>query len=124
MEKIILSINPQWLDKIRKHKKIIEIRKTKPRTPFEALCYETKKFNGCGEITSKFKCFQVDKITIDDLADSDISNFVCRFAGISKSELKLYMGNKGYIYLWYVDEFCDIEHEKINYIPQSWVYSK
>ena len=48
-KEVLLSIKPYWCEKIANNKKIVEIRKTKPKlnTPFKCYVYCTKeKING------------------------------------------------------------------------------
>ncbi len=46
MKSILISIRPQWCEKIVNRQKTIEVRKTAPKeTPFKAYIYETKAKN-------------------------------------------------------------------------------
>lgn len=86
MKSIMISIQPQWVEKILKGEKTIEIRKTKPSCdlPVKVYIYETKsKFRkgyynnldhkihyyedfGKGKVVAEFTLNQVDTIEICD----------------------------------------------------------
>lgn len=55
MKSILISIRPQWVEKIAKGEKTIEVRKSAPKeTPFKVYIYATrpKKFYKCGAIST------------------------------------------------------------------------
>lgn len=76
MKSVLIAIRPQWVEKIARGQKTIEVRKTAPQeVPFKAYIYETKgqyiKFihgahtkygYGCGKVIGEFICDKVDKI--------------------------------------------------------------
>lgn len=43
MKSVIISIRPQWVEKIASGKKTIEVRKSAPKVPFKAYIYCTKQ---------------------------------------------------------------------------------
>lgn len=80
MNKILMSIKPQWCSKIFDGEKTIEVRQTRPKLepPFEVLVYETKgQFiksvkgacttygYGRGKVIGSFVCDKVYKIVPD-----------------------------------------------------------
>lgn len=55
MKSILISIRPQWCEKIASGEKTIEVRKTAPKeVPFKAYIYATrpKKFYKCGAVST------------------------------------------------------------------------
>lgn len=55
MKSVLISIRPQWCEKITSGKKTIEVRKTAPKeVPFKAYIYATrpKKFYECGAVST------------------------------------------------------------------------
>lgn len=80
MDAVLISIHPQWCEKIFSGEKTIEIRKTKPNlsTPFKCYVYETK-----GRATLKAKApapWNGDEITnfyIHEGSGKIIGEFIC-----------------------------------------------
>lgn len=76
MKSVLISIRPQWVEKIASGQKTIEVRKTAPKeVPFKAYIYETQgqyiKFihgahtkygYGCGKVIGEFVCDKVEKL--------------------------------------------------------------
>ena len=60
MKSVLISIRPQWCEKIASGKKTIEVRKSAPKVPFKAYIYETydKKYDDIGICWGKGKCFE------------------------------------------------------------------
>lgn len=55
MNSVLISIRPEWVEKIASGQKTIEVRKTAPKgTPFKAYIYATKpkKFYKCGAVST------------------------------------------------------------------------
>lgn len=80
MNKILMSIKPQWCQKIFNGEKTIEVRKSRPfiGTPFTVYVYQTKSKDGskivkdvldmvygCGKVIGSFVCDKVYKIVPD-----------------------------------------------------------
>lgn len=69
MKSVLISIKPQWCEKIANGKKTIEVRKTAPKeTPFKAYIYcsygdmKTNYYlKGRGNVIGEFICDKVDK---------------------------------------------------------------
>lgn len=75
---VLISIRPEWVDKILSEKKAMEIRKTRPKleTPFRCYIYETQGrtetpwidedghtiFKGRGQVIGEFVCDKIDNI--------------------------------------------------------------
>lgn len=75
---VLISIRPEWCEKIVGGEKTIEVRKTRPKleTPFKCYIYETQGksdtpwidedghmiFRGRGKVVAEFTCTGIDKI--------------------------------------------------------------
>ena len=73
MTEIVISINPEWIEKIFQLRKTWELRTTKPMcpTPFRCFIYKT----GNGGVVGEFTCDLIeyersDKLTKDWLKDT------------------------------------------------------
>lgn len=74
MKAILLSIRPEWCEKILSGKKTVEVRKTRPKleTPFKAYIYCTMQREGwfrhpgsgswCGKVIGEFICDDIRRI--------------------------------------------------------------
>ena len=57
MKSVLISIKPQWCEKIASGEKTIEVRKTAPKeVPFKAYIYSTKgkAQSGCCKVIGEF----------------------------------------------------------------------
>lgn len=81
MKSILISIKPQWCEKIASGKKTIEVRKSAPKeVPFKAYIYATKpkKFYKCGAVSTSNELLWLanGKVEMGDgfkfWADSDV----------------------------------------------------
>lgn len=76
MKSVLISIRPQWVEKIARGEKTIEVRKTAPQeVPFKCYIYETKGatetpwvdedghfiYKGRGQVIGEFICDKVDE---------------------------------------------------------------
>lgn len=118
MKAILMSIHPQWCEKIFNGEKTIEVRKTRPKLepPFEVYVYCTRsrlhlykspnngevfldRINGymgddydrylTGKVIGTFVCDEVEEFTIGGLRSDDIERQAC----LSYSELINYFYN-------------------------------
>lgn len=118
MKKILMSIHPEWCEKIFNGEKTIEVRKTRPKLepPFEVYVYCTRSRihlykspnNGevfldrineymgddydrylTGKVIGTFVCDKVEKFTVGSLRSDDIERQAC----LSYSELINYFYN-------------------------------
>lgn len=104
MKKILMSIHPEWCEKIFNGEKTIEVRKSCPKSepPFEVYVYETRrkfvkfirgahiKYGvGRGKVIGTFVCDKVEKFTVGSLRSDDIERQAC----LSYSELINYFYN-------------------------------
>lgn len=128
MNKILMSIKPQWSAKIFNGEKTVEVRRTRPKLepPFEVLVYETKgQFiksvkgacttygYGRGKVIGSFVC---DKITCcqayyGSSGEGHLTNLFgteCKRACLSEQELFDYItgngGKMGTGWLWHITE--------------------
>lgn len=85
MKAVLISIHPEWCDKIANGEKTIEIRKSKPKLepPFKCYIYETKAINrkkiivdldgelpttyarGRGKVIGEFICDRIEYLDLD-----------------------------------------------------------
>lgn len=134
MEAIILSLHERWWRKMVSGEKVLEIRKTYPKTlqpPFRVLVYVTGGVGVCGE----FNCTGIHKIrTLPEPQRS------CGHAGqyntqkascLTEEQLKAYAGENGKaLWGWSVSSAKEytrpipLELYGIFRAPQSWQYFK
>lgn len=76
---VLISIRPEWVNRINSGEKTVEIRKNRPNleTPFKCYIYETQGksdtpwidedghmiFRGCGKVVAEFTCDRINRIT-------------------------------------------------------------
>lgn len=97
MKSVLISIRPQWCEKIMSGEKTIEVRKTAPKeVPFKAYIYETKeskmrylndRFNSflknkshytdMGKVIGEFICDKVERFSVGSLRSDDIQKLAC-----------------------------------------------
>lgn len=76
MKKILISIRPQWVEKIASGKKTIEVRKSAPKeVPFKAYIYETKESKR-RYLNDRFNSFFNNKSHYTDMGKV-IGEFIC-----------------------------------------------
>lgn len=64
MKSVLISIRPEWVEKIASGEKTIEVRKSAPKeVPFKAYIYCTKgnAQSRCGKVIGEFICNKVDE---------------------------------------------------------------
>lgn len=107
MKLVLISIQPQWVEKIASGKKTIEVRKTAPKKiPFKVYIYCPKdKYdwvflysvdsnrNGnaqsChGKVIGEFICDYIQEITTETVSPEGVSCFFKDFYNIKKDDLK------------------------------------
>lgn len=115
MKKVLMSIKPQWVEKIFAGIKTIEVRRSAPKidTPFEVLVYETKGatdtpwvdedghfiYKGRGQVIGSFVCDGIIDVYVPlskQAAPLD-KEIVERDACLSLSEIQKYAGNKMFL---------------------------
>lgn len=122
MKKVLMSIKPQWVEKIFAGIKTIEVRRSAPKidTPFEVLVYETKGatdtpwvdedghfiYKGRGQVIGSFICDRIDEIEPDleyysdgyDIDDDRLAE-TC----LTREQLREY-GKGVTLYGWHITE--------------------
>lgn len=113
MKAVMLSLRPQWCEKIFNGSKSIEVRKSRPSipTPFKVYVYQTKhnggkaivsevlnSVYGGGKVIGSFVCDDV----ITDFRGEHSDDFA-KYALLSLDEQKKYGGNK-LLYGWHITE--------------------
>lgn len=130
MKAVMISIQPQWIEKIAKGTKTIEVRKTRPKidTPFKCYLY-CSIGNGvkgdylvpsgiqCGKVIGEFVCDRIYDIT----PHCDIPTFVNQYECgwnygeaehcLSFDELKAYLNTKNG-YGWHISNLVIYDEPK------------
>lgn len=150
MKSVLISIKPKWCELIASGKKIIEIRKTKPKidTPFKCYIYCTKDKTisfwtgkrysyaddrshnlsdvcGSGKVIGEFICDRIRPIAI--LAHIMVSTVDCMHSCLSACEILEYADGKT-VYGWHISDLKIYDKPKelsgfaIKRSPQSWCY--
>lgn len=96
MKSVLLSIRPEWVEKISNGEKTIEVRKNAPKkVPFKVYIYCTKNKNGRknpllwhGKIVGEFVCGYIQEITTETVSPEGVSCFFEDFYNIKKDDLK------------------------------------
>jgi len=114
---VLISIQPKWCGLIASGKKIVEVRKTRPKmdTPFKVYIYETQGasdtpwmdedghmiFKGRGMVIGEFVCDICAEFTQDYYELSLVSDGSC----VPMEEIKAYLGaaNKNG-YSWHISD--------------------
>ena len=141
MKSVLISIRPEWCEKIASGEKTVEIRKTKPKleTPFKVYIYCTKvKFNPCEHLRnnlhyddSTIKVCEGQGKVIGELVCDDITkilNFITHFGVEGRSECELntiarsscldymdmleYLGTDKDGYAWHISDLVIYEKPK------------
>lgn len=102
---ILISIRPEWCQKIISGEKTIEIRKTRPRlpTPFKCYIYQTKPKKGAedersGKVIGEFVC---------DYIHSIYPPYSGKTEGTCLTRKQIYEYSTGdRLYYWHISELC------------------
>lgn len=120
---VLISIRPEWCEKIARGEKTIEVRKTRPKleTPFKCYIYCTlpkyphedfiatdypmPQFYGGGKVIGEFTCERIVPITYDGgrlwcPTNAAFSPATC----LSQAEIIAYIGDKGRCYGWHISD--------------------
>lgn len=128
MKSILISIRPQWVEKICHkigedetgkaiYEKRIEVRKTAPKeVPFKCYIYETKgqyvKFThgahtkygyGRGKVIGEFICNSVDEYPYDYCDGVDIDDDTILETAIDREDINIYAKGKT-LYGWHISD--------------------
>ena len=114
---VLISVKPNWVEKIHRGEKIWELRKSVPKTAdahlYKVYDYETKANGGRGKVVSEWilrECF----VYFDDISNNQERNQVCKNACVSREQLSNYY-NKGkhkVVYCWKIEELKIYEKPK------------
>lgn len=129
MKSVLISIKPQWVEKIASGEKTIEVRKSVPKeVPFKAYIYETKeskkrylddRFNSffnnkshytdMGKIIGEFICDKVyliknqgSRFSVAD-EEQSVTNEIARQSCLDYDDMVGYLGNKDG-YGWHISD--------------------
>ena len=118
MKEILMSIRPQWCEKIFNGSKTIEVRKSRPSipTPFKVYVYQTKhnggkaivsevlnSVYGGGKVIGSFVCDRVRLCIPFGVKGHLLSQEVYREMCLTKEQLDKYGGLKT-LYGWHITE--------------------
>ena len=122
MKSVLISIQPQWVNKIASGKKTIEVRKSRPKleTPFKCYIYETKgkqveRCDGCdvtyygrGKVIGEFVCDRIDDLryvpTKYYLQPAGTwEEIICKSSCLSVDYIKEYAKGKA-VYGWHISD--------------------
>ena len=134
MKAILMSIKPQWVEKILNGEKTIEIRKTLPKCdlPIDVYIYCTKdkKYANLinrggfltGMVVAKFTLNKVEKFY-------NLDNIMLGMAYLNQKQIHEYMHGKECAYAWHIDNLEIFDRPKplqpffdLDRPPQSWCY--
>lgn len=121
---VLISIRPEWCEKIISGKKTVEIRKTKPKleTPFRCYIYESsgnqrvgnENFNAClkgkgrKKVIGEFVCDEIEILRRNTIFNaSALYSQSC----LTREEYFNYVGNKT-TYIWHISELVVYDKPK------------
>lgn len=116
---VLISIRPEWCEKIASGEKTIEVRKTRPKleTPFKCYIYCTaggikkmpidylnENFERA-KVIGEFVCDNILDVCIS-ISNPKMVKKAYPFPGTGLTDLKIlhYLGNGGYGYGWHISE--------------------
>lgn len=138
---VLISISPEWCELIMRRKKILEIRKSRPKleTPFKCYIYCTKAPKGWLRVDKMIQLdtkvigeFVCDKVTAFSVFENgsvqDFNYNKLKNSCLSYGEISRYIGINKVGYSWHISDLkiYDIPKElsefKVTRPPQSWCY--
>lgn len=140
---VLLSIKPKWCELIANGKKIVEVRKTRPKLgePFKVYIYETKDKNfesictyskvtgvyfthRIGKVIGEFICSCITNIRADNIIQAYYQN---QETCLTDYELMEYANGRK-LYYWRIfnlviyDKPKELSEFRLKRPPQSWCY--
>lgn len=119
MKSVLISIRPQWVEKITSGEKTIEVRKTAPKeVPFKCYIYETQGrtetpwidedghfiYKGRGQVIGEFICDKIDKYTFSHYeAEYRVTHVEQNAMCLNQPEL-IHYGKGKTLYGWHISE--------------------
>ncbi len=130
MKAVMISIRPEWCEKIASCKKTVEVRKTKPKliTPFKCFIYCTKQKQGSGKVIGEFVCNAIVKFSFECSDWNCLPPIKVPLTEMTDRQIAEYLGNGKYGYLWDISDLViydtplEIEQFDLMRPPQSWCY--
>lgn len=119
MKSVLLSLKPEWWEKIRSREKTLEIRKSRPmdvQLPVRVIVYVSKPV---GKIVGEF-------LAAHFLRRSSVGGLAAR-SMVPLQELIAY-ADGGEVYAWTIDDVVvydtpmELEELGVKRAPQSWMY--
>lgn len=120
---VLISIRPEWCEKILRGEKTIEVRKNRPKlkTPFKCYIYCTKpkreyedyieleyplpQFFGGGKVVGEFTCDRIFQINVlDNGCIKDWNYEHMEMACLGYDELAAYIGKGNHGYGWHISD--------------------
>lgn len=122
---VLISIRPEWCEKIASGEKTIEVRKTRPKTeaPFKCYIYETKQFhkntpysfktwNRCGKVIGEFVCKSIETIGVPFPAyQNEMRQEIIDKSCLNYYELHWYAGHRS-LYGWHISDLVIYDKPK------------
>ena len=102
---VLISIRPEWCEKIVTGKKTIEVRKTRPKMNPPVKCYIYKCGNG--KVIGEFLCDEIININGAGRIPSDIARPTC----LEPAELHQYLG-AAVGYGWHISNLKIYDHPR------------
>lgn len=136
MKSVLISIRPQWCEKIANGTKTIEVRKTRPKleTPFKCYIYCTKGRGDClwrwdgiwydtqfpnerpnrldGKVIGEFVCDKILDIFIS-CSDPNMKGLPFPCTGLTDREIMDYLGNGKAGYGWHISDLVIYDTPKV-----------
>nr|DAR11016.1 MAG TPA: hypothetical protein [Caudoviricetes sp.] len=105
MKAVLISIRPEWCEKIMSGQKTIEVRKTRPKMnpPFKCYIYKC----GNGKVIGEFLCDEIININGAGRIPSDIARPTC----LEPAELHQYLG-AAVGYGWHISNLKIYDHPR------------
>ena len=102
---VLISIRPEWCEKIMSGQKTIEVRKTRPKMnpPFKCYIYKC----GNGKVIGEFVCDEIISIDGAGRIPSDIARPTC----LEPAELHQYLG-AAVGYGWHISNLKIYDHPR------------
>lgn len=122
MTAVMLSIRPEWCEKILSGKKTVEVRKTRPKleTPFKVYIYQTKRgwiyktlpwlAERKAKVVAEFTCYGCNNIFRNSrfLGLEDYEKRAC----LSADEIRAYAAGEKAVYGWHISDLKIYDNPK------------
>lgn len=108
MKAVLISIRPEWCEKIINGRKTIEVRKTRPKMnpPFKCYIYKC----GNGKVIGEFTCNRVTNLFSNSRfwLDEDDVLHTC----LSAAEMRKYANGARGLYGWHISDLRVYDHPR------------